>query len=100
MVTVALCMRTKRDGSSVVPTLIVAGDVVVHTVLAFWHAAVVVPADTGGLGWQLALAAATLILQSRSRSLVCKFGLFVLALDSSTSEAVTLSGFLSVSGCL
>jgi len=76
-------MRTKRDGSSVVPTLIVAGDVVVHTVLALRHAAIVVATHAGGLGWQLALAGPTLILQSLSFSL---------------SLSRSLSSFLSVSG--
>jgi len=94
-------MRTKRDGSSVVLTAVAARDWVSDTVFAFWHAAIVVATHASGLGWQLALAGATLILQSVAL-VVAGVGVgVVFALDSSTSasEAVTLSGFLSVSGC-
>jgi len=56
-------------------------------VLALRHAAIVVATHAGGLGWQLALAGPTLILQLRS--LTRSFSILV---------SRSLSSFLSVSG--
>jgi len=80
-------MRAKCDGSGVVSTAVAAGDWVADAVFTFWHAAIVVATHAGGLGWQLALAAATLILQLRS-----------LTRSISLSLSRSLSSFLSVCG--